>query len=138
MRVLVDLNVLLDVIQLRQPHYAASAQVLSSIARGDIEGAVPGHALTTTYYVVSRYADRTMAEKAIDWILGDFEVVGEGKKVMLRAHGLPMTDFEDAVVAAAAESLRCSWIVTRNVSDFERSPIPAITPEELLEHLTAV
>jgi predicted nucleic acid-binding protein len=138
MRVTVDLNVLLDVIQHRQPHYPASAQVLSSIARGDIDGAVPGHALTTIHYVVSKYADRTMAEKAIDWILGDFEVVGEGKEVMLRARGLSMTDFEDAVVAAAAESLRCTWIVTRNVSDFERSPVPAVTPEELLEHLAAV
>jgi len=137
MKILVDLNVLLDVIQLREPHYATSAQVLSSVARGDIEGVVPGHALTTIHYVLSKHADRDVADEAIDWILGDFEIVGEGKTIMLRARGLPIEDFEDAVVAAAAEALRCNWIVTRNVADFKCSPIPAITPGELIEHLTA-
>ena len=137
MRILVDLNVLLDVIQLREPHYASSAQILSSVARGEIEGAVPSHALTTVHYVVSKYADRDVANEAIDWILGDFEIVGEGKTIMLRARGLPIKDFEDAVVAAAAETLRCNWIVTRNVADFKCSPIPAITPGELIVQLTA-
>jgi predicted nucleic acid-binding protein len=137
MRVLVDLNVLLDVIQAREPHYGASARVLSWVASGEIEGAVPGHALTTIHYVLSKYAERHLADEAIDWILGDFEVVGEGKTVMLRARGLPISDFEDAVVAAAAEAAQCSWIVTRNVADFERSPVAAITPEELVAQLGA-
>ena len=137
MKVLVDLNVLLDVIQKREPHYPASASVLSNIARGEIEGAVPGHALTTVYYLVSRLAHRETANEAIDWILGDFEVVGQGRDIMLRARGLPMEDFEDAVVAAAAEAIHCDWVVTRNVTDFHASPIPAITPKELAEVLTA-
>ncbi len=137
MKVLVDLNVLLDVIQKREPHYGASAAVLSNIARGVIGGAVPGHALTTVHYLVSRFANRDGANQAIDWILGDFEVVGEGRDIMLRARGLPMEDFEDAVVAAAAETIHCDWVITRNVTDFKASPIPAITPKELAEVLTA-
>jgi hypothetical protein len=36
------------------------------------------------------------------------------------------------VVAAAAEAENCSAIVTRNVSDFRNSPVPARTPEEYL------
>ena len=137
MKVLVDLNVLLDVIQKREPHYTASAAVLSNIARGKIGGAVPGHALTTIYYLVSRFAHRESANEAIDWILGDFEVVGESRDIMLRARSLPMEDFEDAVVAAAAEAIHCDWVVTRNVRDFGTSPVSAITPKELVELLTA-
>ena len=41
-------------------------------------------------------------------------------------------DFEDAVVASMAEFARCEYIVTRNVSDFVGSPIPAVSPEEFL------
>ena len=137
MRILADLNVLLDVIQSREPHYAASAQVLSEVARGGIESVVPGHAVTTIHYIVSKYSNRDAADEAVDWILGDFEVVGEGETILLRARGLPMDDFEDAVVAAAAEAVRCDWIITRNVADFERSPIRAMTPAELLELLAA-
>lgn len=132
MRVLVDLNVLLDVLQRREPHYAASADVLSRVAGGEIEGLVAGHAVTTIYYVVARYAGRGPAERAIDWLLRDLKVVAEDRELFLRARGLNIDDFEDAVVASAGEKSRCDWIVTRNVDDFENAPVPAVTPLELL------
>jgi hypothetical protein len=37
--------------------------------------------------------------------------------------------------AAAAQTCGARYIATRNVRDFERSPVPARTPEELLEML---
>lgn len=49
-----------------------------------------------------------------------------------RALGLPMTDFEDALVAAAAESAAATHIVTRNIADFRRSPVKAVTPEAFM------
>nr|VFJ89450.1 MAG: hypothetical protein BECKH772A_GA0070896_100153 [Candidatus Kentron sp. H]VFJ90979.1 MAG: hypothetical protein BECKH772B_GA0070898_100133 [Candidatus Kentron sp. H]VFJ97302.1 MAG: hypothetical protein BECKH772C_GA0070978_100123 [Candidatus Kentron sp. H] len=51
-----------------------------------------------------------------------------------RARSLRMTDFEDAVVAGAAESAGCKWVVTRNPKDFSASPVSALTPEEFLAH----
>jgi predicted nucleic acid-binding protein len=133
MKVLIDLNVLLDVIQRREPHYRPAARVLSLVAEGMIEAVVPGHALTTVHYIVSRFTDAGTADAAINWILTDFEVIGEGTDVMLRARSLASDDFEDAVVAAAAQTASCDWIITRNVVDFAESPVPAITPAELLE-----
>ncbi len=50
----------------------------------------------------------------------------------LRARGLPVADFEDAVVAALAESARCDYVISRNVAGFNDSPVPALTPEEFL------
>jgi len=41
-----------------------------------------------------------------------------------------MSDFEDAVVAAAAETTKSRYIVTRNVDDIDQSPVPAITPAD--------
>lgn len=131
MKVLLDLNVLLDVIQKREPHYAASAAVLDRIAAGEIEGAIPGHALTTVYYLVSRFVDRKRAGQAVDWLLDLLEVVPEDREVFLRARGLPIADFEDAVVAAAAGHAGCDRIVTRNVDDFGDVDPPVMTPMEL-------
>lgn len=131
MKVLLDLNVLLDVIQEREPHYAVSAELLSRVAWGELEGAVPGHALTTIYYVVSKYGGEEVAGRAVDWLLGELEIVAEERALFLRARSLAMKDFEDAVVASAAEHARCDYVVTRNVEDFGGSPIPAITPREL-------
>jgi len=134
-RVLVDLNVLLDVIQRREPHYAASAEILSLVAAGELDGAVAGHAITTIYYVVSRFAGRKSADEAVDWILGGMEVVAEGRDVFLRARNFEMDDFEDAVVVAAAEQAHADRVVTRNLDDFEHSLVAAVTPLELLAEL---
>jgi predicted nucleic acid-binding protein len=130
-KVLLDLNVLLDVIQEREPHYAASAELLSRIAWGELEGAVPGHALTTIHYVVSKLGGQEAGNRAVEWMLREVEIVGEDRDLFRRARSLGMKDFEDAVVAAAAEHARCDYVVTRNVEDFGGSPIPAITPREL-------
>ena len=48
------------------------------------------------------------------------------------ALSLPLADFEDAMQVAAARACGARHIVTRNVRDFARSPIPATTPREAL------
>ena len=55
---------------------------------------------------------------------------------MRYAVSLPMADFEDALQVAAASACGARSIVTRNVRDFARSPIPAVTPTEALARLT--
>ena len=70
--------------------------------------------------------------RTIDWLLRWFDVAGVGRAELEHARTLGWQDFEDAVVAAAAEHAGCEAIVSRNVADFEDSPVPALTPEEYL------
>lgn len=77
------------------------------------------------------------AQAAGDGLLADFDIVGPDKTILLRARTLPMTDFEDAVVAASAEAAGCDYVVSRNVPDFAGSPVPAVTPADFLKHLPA-
>lgn len=130
--ILLDLNVLLDVVQKREPHYAASAGVIELAIHGDVKAALPAHAMTTIHYIVGRYQGDSKVNEVVDWLLRYFEVVTIGHAQVLRARALGWSDFEDAVVAAAAESSGCQTIITRNVKDFARSPVPAMTPEEYL------
>jgi len=132
MKVMLDLNILLDVAQGRKPFYSASAKVLSALLRDEAIGCIPGHALTTLHYILSRGSDAETADGFIDWLLARFRIIGENHGVFARARGLKMTDFEDAVVASAAEKAGCRWIVTRNPKDFAASPVAALTPEEFL------
>ena len=68
MRVMLDLNVLLDVVQRRDPFYAASAATLSKVLTREVTGCIPGHALTTLYYLVSRQAGKAKAGELVDWL----------------------------------------------------------------------
>jgi predicted nucleic acid-binding protein len=132
MQVMIDLNVLLDVIQRRAPHFAASGSVLGLAAKREIAGHIPAHALTTIHYIVAKYAGRAKAGQTIDWLLSTFKIVPAGHKEFLRARSIDMPDFEDAVVASLAESCHCQYIVSRNAGDFKDSRIPTLTPEEFL------
>ena len=41
-------------------------------------------------------------------------------------------DFEDAVIEASSSKEKVEYILTRNIKDFKKSIVHAITPEELL------
>lgn len=129
---MVDLNVFLDVEQQRQPHFADSAAVLSAALGGQFEAWMPAHCLTTLHYLIERHNSLAAANKAVDWHLQHFQIPALDGSALKRARVLPLSDFEDAVVAASAESAGCAWIITRNAADFSGSPIPAITPASFL------
>lgn len=132
MRLMFDINVLLDVYQRREPFYPTSARALSRVAEYKAIGCLPSHALTTFYYVVQRFAGKQRANELVDWLLVHFEIVPQDKFQFSRARTLDMEDFEDAAMATAAEAAKCEFILTRNVKDFWASPVQAITPEEFL------
>ena len=135
MKAMLDLNVLLDVIQNRQPHYLDSATVVSAARSREFVATIPVHAVTTIFYIISRISDRQTAEQTIDWLLQYFEVAAADKGVLVQARSLPMRDFEDAVVASAAHACRCDRIITRNVADFVGSPVDALSPSNFLRLL---
>ncbi len=132
MKVTVDINVLLDVFQKREPHYPASARVLAMVQQGEVTGVFPAHGFTTLYYLVRKHASRPDAEAAMDDVLKHFEVGNLEAAGWARARSIPMPDFEDAVVAVVAEETASEFIITRNTGDFAHSPVPAITPVEFL------
>lgn len=138
MKVTVDLNGLLDVAQNRLPHYHASEEVVHRVRRGEFAAVLPGHALTTLHYILEKYSGTALASQTLDGLLADFAIHPVDKANFQRARQLPLSDFEDAVVAVTAEVTRSDFIVTRNVADFVGSSVPAITPIDFLEHLAAV
>jgi predicted nucleic acid-binding protein len=135
MKITVDLNVLLDVAQNRLPHCPASEEVLHRARAGEYAAVLPSHAITTLHYIIEKWSGSDLANPTIDGLLADFVLHPTDKSAFQRARQLPLKDFEDGVVAAIAESSGSDYIVTRNVSDFAGSSVPAITPTEFLESI---
>ena len=46
-----------------------------------------------------------------------------------------LKDFEDAVQIQTAQRVGADFIITRNVKDFMKSPVPAYTPVELIQRI---
>ena len=132
MKVTLDINVFLDVFQKREPHYAASAQVMSMVTAGTLAGVCPAHGLTTLYYLVRKHASKPEAEAAMDQVLRHFQIGNLEAAGWQDARSLAFADFEDAVVATVAKATESVFIITRNVDDFAGAPVPAITPADFL------
>ena len=135
MKVLLDINILLDVVLERSPWYPAAAQLLSAVDEGHVLGFVAGHTLPTVHYVVEKARDRTTAAAAITDLLRVVDVVPVEKEDFHQALVLPVDDFEDAVQLAPALKIGAEYIVTRNEKDFQQGSVPPIRAERLLSLL---
>ena len=137
MKVMFDANIALDIFQQREPHQQHSAEAMSASVRGEIQGCFPAHAVTTVYYVLRRVVGHAEARRAANWLVNALEIAPCDSEVLTAAINMSMGDFEDAVVACSARHVECDYIVTRNKRDFTRSPVSAISPEELLDILAS-
>ena len=63
--ILVDLNVIVDVVQHRQPFYEESARVLDAVVREQATGWLAAHSITTLFYVINRLRNRETAVRSI-------------------------------------------------------------------------
>jgi predicted nucleic acid-binding protein len=131
-RVLIDLNVILDVMQRREPFYNMSARVLAAAETGLVEGWVAAHSLTTLFYLLRRYQSAEQARIALTDLLTFLSVAAVDHTVIEQALNLPYPNFEDAVQMMAAVRSGVQYLVTRNVRDYGMGPLPVIQPAELL------
>lgn len=127
-RWLVDLNIVLDVLLDRPPHAATAAALWACAERGEVELLVAAHAVTTLHYIAQRGRGLAFADRCISDVLSVFGVAAVDETVLRRAVALGWSDFEDAVVAAAAEASGCGVIVTRDPRGFAGSALPVHDP----------
>jgi predicted nucleic acid-binding protein len=132
LRVLVDSNVVLDVLQRREPFFAASAGVLASAETGQIEGWIAAHSVTTLFYLLAKARSPQLARVAISDLLNILSVAAVDQLVIEQALTLPYDDFEDAVQMMAAARSGADYLVSRNVADYKEGPLPVLQPAELL------
>jgi predicted nucleic acid-binding protein len=132
MRVLVDVNVILDVLLDRAPHVAGSAAVWSAIETGTAEGLLPAHAVTTIHYLIQKERGAAKARRTLNAMLRVFHVAMVDESVIHEALQLPCPDFEDAVTASAAQAAHCELVITRDFKGFRGSPVRILAPEAAL------
>jgi predicted nucleic acid-binding protein len=124
MRVLLDLNVILDVLLDREPHAEAASALWAAIEAGEADGRLSAHAVTTLHYLATRARGRAFGEQCVREVTTVFKISPVDGAVVSRALALGFADFEDAVTAAAAEADGCAVIVSRDPGGFRHAPLP--------------
>lgn len=136
MRALIDTCVIIDTLQNRQPFCEHSQKLFIACANNLFNGYVSAKAVTDIYYLMHRHthSDKSSRE-VLNKLFTLFDVLDTEGIDCLKAVPSPITDYEDAVMIETASRSEVDCIVTRNVDDFIKSPIPIYTPEQFLQKL---
>lgn len=137
MRILFDINVILDVMLLREPFVNAAARLMVEAEKRTIKGFLCSSSVTTIYYLIERTKNSKTAHEKVAELLSIFNLSSIDKSIFLAALNSKFTDFEDAVIHESAIAQDIEAIVTRNLKDYKYSKIPVYDPDELLALLDA-
>ena len=134
MRILIDTNVILDILQKREPFFADSYRALRKAIESDAECLLSASAATDIFYMLRKtLGSAQQAKEQIEklaQLVSFADVQGMDIHTALMRE---MPDFEDAVVDAVAERNGASYILTRKIKDFAGSVVPAILPVDFLD-----
>jgi predicted nucleic acid-binding protein len=136
-RLLIDTNVVLDLLLARSPFDQAAVEITAAIARGEFSACLCATTVTTIHYLARKHLGSKAALTAIGRLLDVFDVAPVTEFVLRAALTRNFSDFEDAVIDAAAEQAGVTGIVTRDSTGFAKSQLPVFSPDELLQVLAS-
>jgi predicted nucleic acid-binding protein len=138
MRVLFDTDVLLDLF-LDRAGFAENAVALWDVNRqGQIEGYISSITPINLFYIDRKLKGAELARQAVERLLTAFQVCSADRALLQVALTLPLADYEDAVQLACALTHHFDAVITRNIEDYRNSPLPVLTPVEMLARLTGI
>lgn len=132
MRVLFDINIILDVLLDRHPFAEDAISLMQMVESGDLQGCLCATTITTLDYLMCKVIGKEKARTEIKKLLILFEIAAMNRTVLEKALVNPIKDFEDAVIYEAAFHHGVHAIVTRNIKDFHKVALPVYTAKQLL------
>jgi predicted nucleic acid-binding protein len=135
MNPLIDINIILDVLLVRQQWLREAERIWEANRTGIITAAIAAFALPTVFYVIRRQTDLARAHAAVDICLGSFEIVPVHRSTLELARTFPGNDFEDNAHIACAIEGKKDFIITRDPTGFHASPVPVLGITEAAQRL---
>jgi len=114
----------------------ASLSLIKYCELGTAEGFVSASTVTDVVYILRKHLQPSEMKAALQTLFLIVDIASVLKGDITAAFLSEMRDFEDAVQSACALRIGADYIVTRNLKDFENAPVPAISPENMLDILS--
>lgn len=135
MVLLIDSNIILDVLQMREPHYESSYEIFRICYHKKATGYISNLTFANIVYIMRKQLDSTKIIDVLESLSELFTFKDLQFADLKEAASLKWKDFEDAIQYVTAERINANYIITRNTKDFQNAKIPALTPNEFLEKI---
>ncbi len=133
--VLIDINILLDVLQKKEPFYEISAALLAAVETGRVKGYVAAHSITTLFTLIKQDRSAAEARATITNVLQFIKIAPVDQSTIEQALNLDFRDFEDSVQMISAVQCKADCLITRNVKDYQPALLTVLQPVEFLATL---
>ena len=134
MRILLDTNICLDILQNRQEFYDSSKNALFLASERNFKLYITTTTVMDIMYITRKYfQDNNQQRNVVYQFITAFRILKISSKDIKYGFSGIMKDFEDAVQANCSKANHIKYIVTRNTKDYVNSPIKAITPEDFIK-----
>ena len=133
MRIFLDTNILVSVLNKEYPLFSYTARLLSLTRYNQFTLITSSVCLAIAFYFAEKKHGTLMARKKITLLLEHIGVADCGEKeAKMAIQNKQAHDFEDALQYYCALHAGCGHIVTNDLSDFYFAEIEVLTPESFL------
>lgn len=136
MKALIDTCVIVDILQKRDPFYAAAMEILLAVSNKKCTGILTAKSITDIYYILRRSIHNEQeVRKLVRVLFTLFEVVDTFSIDCELALSSTIKDYEDAIMVETGSRVGAECIVTRNLKDYKLSTLPVLSPDQFLEEM---
>ncbi|WP_394767038.1 PIN domain-containing protein [Ferruginibacter sp.] len=134
MRIFLDANILVSVLNKEYPLFSYSARIISLADNKKFTVYTSPICLVIAFYFAEKKSGTQLAKKKIEILVSKLSITDIGKKEVLHSlQNKKVNDFEDGLEYYAAESSNCNVIITEDINDFYFSSIPVFNSISFLE-----
>lgn len=134
MRVLIDTNIMLDLLAVREPFFRFAKAIFELCDRKNIEGYIAAHSFTNAYFILRKHKSDAERRAMLLKICEIVSIAGADESKIIGALSRnEFSDFEDCVQDECAAACGADFIITRNEKDFAESKVKAISAEDFLK-----
>jgi len=133
MKLFLDANILVAVLNKEYPLFDTAARVLSLSSRKNISLYTSPICLAIAFYFAEKKSGAQKTKEKIKMLIEHLQVAeSTGETVKLALDNPQVLDLEDGLEYYAAIRAKCTHIITEDLGDFHFSEIPVMRSKEFL------
>ncbi|MEX0811322.1 MAG: PIN domain-containing protein [Chitinophagales bacterium] len=135
-KLLIDNNIVIDLLDKREPFFNSAAYVFSMADKGMFELSVSALTIANTNFILSRSKPAKEAREIIRKFRAIVQILPIDAKIIdLAINDSGFSDFEDGIQYYSAIQNDLDIIITRDLNDFKASKLPVMTAEEFIKSI---
>ncbi len=131
----VDSDIILDVLEQREPFYEYSALILSLGDEKKAKLVTTSLVFSNVYYLLRKHLGIAKAKACLRKLRIIVDVISVNEKEVDLALNSELSDFEDALQYFTALNHKIGFIITRDVRDYKNPKLVVQTPQQYIEGL---